>query len=189
MHIPMNPDERNAVRVGMAGRLATAFINSKLTPLIILASLLLGGFAVLKTPREEEPQIVVPMIDVLVSMPGASAQEVERRITTPMEKLVWEIPGVEYVYSTSSPGQSMVIVRYLVGQNQEASLVKLLACRSAELVTREALQLYGGMGYAEESAVSRYFVDARVLSIFEGAEETLALKVIGRSLLEDALKP
>jgi (2S)-methylsuccinyl-CoA dehydrogenase len=69
----------------------------------------------------------------------------------------------------------------------EASLVKLLACRSAELVTREALQLHGGMGYAEESAVSRYFVDARVLSIFEGAEETLALKVIARSLLERLL--
>ena len=69
----------------------------------------------------------------------------------------------------------------------EASLVKLLACRSAELVTREALQLHGGMGYAEETAVSRYFVDARVLSIFEGAEETLALKVIARSLMERAL--
>ncbi len=69
----------------------------------------------------------------------------------------------------------------------EASLVKLLACRSAEWVTREALQLHGGMGYAEETAVSRYFVDARVLSIFEGAEETLALKVIARSLMDDAL--
>jgi (2S)-methylsuccinyl-CoA dehydrogenase len=69
----------------------------------------------------------------------------------------------------------------------EASLVKLLACRSAELVTREALQLHGGMGYAEETAVSRHFVDARVLSIFEGAEETLALKVVARSLMEDAL--
>ena len=74
------------------------------------------------------------------------------------------------------------------GGRMEASLVKLLACRSAEMVTREALQLHGGMGYAEESAVSRYFVDARVLSIFEGAEETLALKVIGRSLLDNALK-
>jgi (2S)-methylsuccinyl-CoA dehydrogenase len=71
----------------------------------------------------------------------------------------------------------------------EASLVKLLACRSAELVTREALQIHGGMGYAEETAVSRYFVDARVLSIFEGAEETLALKVVARSLLEAALAP
>ena len=70
----------------------------------------------------------------------------------------------------------------------EASLVKLFACRSAELVSREALQIHGGMGYAEETPVSRYFVDARVLSIFEGAEETLALKVVARSLLEDALK-
>lgn len=73
------------------------------------------------------------------------------------------------------------------GGRMEASLVKLLACRSAELVTREALQIHGGMGYAEETPVSRYFVDARVLSIFEGAEETLALKVVARSLLEDAL--
>ena len=69
----------------------------------------------------------------------------------------------------------------------EASLVKLLACRSAELLTREALQLHGGMGYAEETPVSRYFVDARVLSIFEGAEETLALKVVARSLMDAAL--
>ena len=73
------------------------------------------------------------------------------------------------------------------GGRVEASLVKLLACRSAELVAREALQLHGGMGYAEETAVSRYFVDARVLSIFEGAEETLALKVIARGLFEEAL--
>lgn len=74
------------------------------------------------------------------------------------------------------------------GGRMEASLVKLFACRSAELITREALQIHGGMGYAEEMPVSRYFVDARVLSIFEGAEETLALKVIARSLLEAALK-
>lgn len=73
------------------------------------------------------------------------------------------------------------------GGRVEASLVKLIACRSAELVTREALQVHGGMGYAEETAVSRYFVDARVLSIFEGAEETLALKVIARGLFEEAL--
>ncbi len=74
------------------------------------------------------------------------------------------------------------------GGRADASLVKLLACRSAEWVTREAQQLHGGLGYAEECAVSRYFVDARVLSIFEGAEETLALKVVARGLLEDALR-
>jgi (2S)-methylsuccinyl-CoA dehydrogenase len=66
----------------------------------------------------------------------------------------------------------------------EASLVKLLACRVAESVSREALQIHGGMGYAEETSVSRYFVDARVLSIFEGAEETLAIRVIGKALLD-----
>jgi (2S)-methylsuccinyl-CoA dehydrogenase len=74
------------------------------------------------------------------------------------------------------------------GRRMAASLVKLFACRCAELVTREALQIHGGMGYAEETAVSRYYVDARVLSIFEGAEETLALKVIARTLIEDAIR-
>jgi len=112
-------------RLGLAGRIAHYFIDSKLTPLIITASVLLGVFAVIMTPREEEPQIIVPMVDVFVQMPGASSKEVERRVTTPMEKLIWEIPGVEYVYTTSSPGQSMAIVRFYVGQNIEDSIVKL----------------------------------------------------------------
>ncbi len=113
------------MKSGFAGRLAAAFINSKLTPLIILASLLLGLFAVMKTPREEEPQIIVPMADVMVQMPGATAKDVELRVTNPLEKLIWEIPGVEYVYSTTSPGQSMVVVRFLVGQVQERAFVRL----------------------------------------------------------------
>jgi len=113
------------MKVGLAGRMASAFVNSKLTPLIIVASLLLGLFAVLKTPREEEPQIVVPMADVIVQFPGATSKDVEQRVTVPMEKLIWEIPGVEYVYSTSSPGQSLVIVRFLVGQDQERAFVRL----------------------------------------------------------------
>ena len=109
---------------GAAGRIAAFFIDSKLTPLIVVASLLLGAFAVVMTPREEEPQIVVPMIDVFVQAPGLSAREVEERVTNPMEKLLWEIPGVEYVYSTSSAGMSMAIVRYLVGEDEEASILK-----------------------------------------------------------------
>ncbi len=113
------------MNIGPSGKLAAAFINSKLTPLIIIASLLLGLFAVMKTPREEEPQIIVPMADVIVSMPGSTSAEVERRVTSPMEKLIWEVPGVEYVYSTSMPGQSMVIVRFYVGENQEAAFVRL----------------------------------------------------------------
>ncbi len=110
---------------GLAGRLAAAFGNSPITPLAVLASLLLGVFAVLMLPREEEPQIKVPMIDVLVAMPGATAAEVENRVTRPMEKLLWEISGVEYLYSTSSPGASLVIVRFKVGQDPEQSLVRL----------------------------------------------------------------
>ncbi len=111
--------------LGPAGKLARAFIDSKLTPLVIAASILLGIGAVLLLPREEEPQIIVPMIDVFVQMPGASAQEVEERVTKPMEKLLWEVPGVEYIYSTSSPGYAMAVVRFYVGQNEEASIVRL----------------------------------------------------------------
>lgn len=111
-------------KLGVAGKVAHYFIQSKLTPLIIVASLLLGAFAVVMLPREEEPQIKVPMVDVFVSAPGLSAKEIEKRVTTPMEKLLWEIPGVEYVYSTSSPGQSMVIVRYYVGEDEEDSILK-----------------------------------------------------------------
>jgi multidrug efflux pump subunit AcrB len=112
-------------RLGPAGRFAHAWISSKLTPLLIAAALLVGAFAVWKLPREEEPQIIVPMIDVMVQMPGASAREVEERVTKPMEKLLWEIPGVEYIYSTSSPGSSLAIVRFYVGQDEEKSLVRL----------------------------------------------------------------
>jgi multidrug efflux pump subunit AcrB len=112
-------------RIGIAGRLAGALLHSKLTPLGILASLLLGVYAVVALPREEEPQIIVPMVDVFVDMPGASPSEVEQRVTRPLEKLLWEIPGVEYVYSTSSPGRSLVIVRFLVGEDEERALVRL----------------------------------------------------------------
>jgi multidrug efflux pump subunit AcrB len=116
-----------SVTLGPSGRLAKYFIDSKLTPLVILASVLLGIAAVIALPREEEPQIIVPMIDIFVRMPGASAAEVEQRVTRPMEKLLWEIPGVEYVYSTASPGMAMAVVRFYVGQNEEASIVRLQA--------------------------------------------------------------
>jgi multidrug efflux pump subunit AcrB len=110
---------------GAAGRIAAAFIHSRLTPLFILASLALGALAVVALPREEEPQIIVPMVDVFAEMPGATPADVEQRVTRPMEQLLWEVPGVEYVYSTSSPGQSMVVVRFKVNEPQEAALVRL----------------------------------------------------------------
>ena len=114
-----------AHKAGIAGGLAGVFIQSKLTPLMIVAAVLLGIGAVQLLPREEEPQIVVPMIDVLVEMPGAGAREVEERVTRPMEKLLWEIPGVEYVYSTSSPGSALAIVRFRVGEDEEGAIVRL----------------------------------------------------------------
>ncbi len=112
-------------KLGLAGRLARPFIHSKLTPLLLLASILLGAFAVVRLPREEEPQIVVPMSDVIVTMPGASAKEIEQRITTPLERILWEIPGVEYIYSTSSPNLATVIVRFKVGEDEERAAVRL----------------------------------------------------------------
>ncbi len=112
-------------KMGTAGRMAQAFISSKLTPIAIIASILLGLFAVINLPREEEPQIKVPMIDIFVSMPGASPQEVENHVTRPMEKLLWEIPDVEYLYSTSSPGGTLVVVRFKVGTDIEAAIVRL----------------------------------------------------------------
>src|ERR1035437_1222163 len=108
----------------LAGRIAHIFIQSKLTPLVIVGPLLLGAFSILQTPREEEPQIVVPMLDVFVQMPGASAEEVTQRATVPMEKLIREMPGVEYVYSISHPGLSMVIVRFYVGTKEEDAVVQ-----------------------------------------------------------------
>ena len=102
-------------QLGTAGRIARAFINSKLTPLIVVTSVLLGLGAVLMLPREEEPQIVVPVIDLFVGLPGADPAEVESQVTIPLEKRMWELPGVEYVYSVSMPGLSMVTVRFYVG--------------------------------------------------------------------------
>ena len=110
---------------GFAGKIAKAFIQSRLTPLIVIASILLGIFALVVTPREEEPQIVVPMIDIFVTYPGASAKEVDERVTKPMSKFLWEIKGVEYVYTMSRPGLSIAIVRFYVGEDMEKSIVNL----------------------------------------------------------------
>jgi multidrug efflux pump subunit AcrB len=122
---PSSPTPNPPSMLGLAGRIAHAFIESKLTPLIVVASVLLGAFAVLMLPREEEPQIRVPMMDVMVAMPGASAGEVEERATRPMEKLLWEVPGVEYLYSQSREGEALTIVRFKVGSDPDASLVKV----------------------------------------------------------------
>ena len=106
---------------GLTARIVEIFITSKLSILLLLASLLAGALALLVTPREEEPQIVVPFADVLLSMPGAPADEVEKLAATPVESLLWQIDGVENVYSASSPGEAVVTVRFRVGQDREKS--------------------------------------------------------------------
>ena len=123
---------------GPAGRLAGTFIRSPLTPLAVFASILLGVVAVALTPREEEPQILVPMVDILVGMPGAAPREVEERLTTPLEKYLWGIPGVEYLYSSSLPGQALVTVRFKVNEPLESSLVKVYDQLTAHAQERPA---------------------------------------------------
>jgi multidrug efflux pump subunit AcrB len=112
-------------RLGLAGRMARPFLRSKLTPVVVLASIGLGLVAVALTPREEEPQIVVPMVDIVVPMPGATPAEVETQLTTPLERRLWGIPGVEYLYSASRPGAALVTVRFKVNEPLEPSLVKV----------------------------------------------------------------
>jgi len=106
-------------------RIVEVFLRGNLSVMLILISLLAGAVALLVTPREEEPQIVVPLADVYVQVPGASAEEVERQVASHLEKLLYQIDGVEYVYSMSKPGLAIVTVRFYVGENRENSLVKI----------------------------------------------------------------
>lgn len=113
------------METGFAGSIAKLFIKSKLTPLLMIAFLAIGIYSAYLTPREEEPQIDVPIADLFFSYPGASPSEVESRIVQPLEKVIANIPGVEYVYSTSMSEQAILIVQFYVGEDIERSLVKM----------------------------------------------------------------
>ncbi|WP_420321482.1 efflux RND transporter permease subunit [Flagellimonas sp.] len=110
---------------GLAGKIARGFIGSKLTVLLMVVFMIIGVYSSFLIPREEEPQIDVPMADIFVGYPGASPTEVESRVVKPLEKLISNIKGVEYVYSTAMKEQGMVIVQFYVGQDIERSFVKL----------------------------------------------------------------
>lgn len=114
-----------SVERGLTARIVELFITSKLSVLLLIASFLVGFAALVLTPREEEPQIVVPVADVLISAPGADAEEVEKLVSTPLETLLREVDGVEYVYSASREGEALVTVRFYVGEDREDSLVKV----------------------------------------------------------------
>jgi multidrug efflux pump subunit AcrB len=115
----------HAAERSLTTRIVETFITSKLSLLLLIASLIAGAAALLLTPREEEPQIVVPVADVMISVPGASAEEVEKLVATPLESLLREVDGVEYVYSASREHEALVTVRFYVGEDREDSLVKV----------------------------------------------------------------
>jgi multidrug efflux pump subunit AcrB len=112
-------------RTTFTQRIVEVFLKGNLSVLLIVISLMVGAVALLVTPREEEPQIVVPLADIIVQVPGASATEVEKHVATRLEKLLYQIDGVEYVYSMSYPGRAIVTVRFYVGENRENSLIKI----------------------------------------------------------------
>ena len=113
------------MKTGLSGGIAQKFLNSKLTPLLIAASLAAGLGGLLTTPREEEPQIQVPMIDVAVGLPGADPEEVVRRVVEPLESILWEVSGVEYVYSVAQADGALITARFLVGTEPEMALARL----------------------------------------------------------------
>jgi len=114
-------------KIGFSGGVAQRFQATQITPLLALVGLLLGAFAVLVTPREEEPQINVTFANVFIPFPGASAQEVEALVASPAEQVLSEIDGIEHVYSTSSPGLAVLTVQYLVGENRTDAIVRLFS--------------------------------------------------------------
>jgi multidrug efflux pump subunit AcrB len=120
------PAPAPVAREPLVQRIVRAFLTGPLASMLLIVALAAGAVAVLATPREEEPQIVVPMADVFVSYPGASAEEVERLVATPLEKLLWQVDGVEHVYSQSQRDGALVTVRFVVGEDRERALVRLV---------------------------------------------------------------
>jgi multidrug efflux pump subunit AcrB len=119
------PAQHEAHSLGIAGRTARLFITSPVTPMILIVSLLVGLIGLFFTPRQEDPQISVPMIDVFVQYPGASAEQVSTLVTEPLERLLLEIPGVKHTYTATERGSAMVTVRFKVGQDMGQSIVKV----------------------------------------------------------------
>jgi multidrug efflux pump subunit AcrB len=165
--------------LGASGRIAKAFLESKLTPLLVVASLLLGAFALLVTPREEEPQIKVPMIDVFVALPGATAGEVERRVVSPVEKALYQIPNVEFVYSTSQPSGGIVIVRFMVGTDPDQAVVRVHS-KIAELLptlppgARPPVVAPRGIDDVPVAAYTLFSKDASPMQLRQVADEVKA---------------
>jgi len=171
------------MRTGIAGKLAQAFIDSKLTPLLMLTALLVGIFSTFLTPREEEPQIIVPIVDMFVPFPGSSAAEVEERVTKPLEKIINEIQGVEYIYSTSMPDFCLLTIRYYVGENTEESLVKLWAT-----LMRHMDKMPPGIQFPLIKTVSIDDVPVLTLTLWSEDYDSYQLRRVGTQLMDEVKK-
>jgi len=121
----MSSDKSDSPKLGISGALARRFLQTEITPLLALVGLLMGLFAVIITPREEEPQIDVTFANVFIAYPGATAHEVEQLVSTPMERILSEIDGVEHIYSVSMPGNSTLTVQFEVGETRDEAIVRL----------------------------------------------------------------
>ena len=171
---------------GLAGKLASSFVNSKITPLMIVMSILLGIAALQSTPREEEPQILVPMIDIMVPWPGHSASEVARLLTAPLEDYLMDLAGLEYLYSISSEDGVLLIARFNVGYDTEDALILI---RQAYDEVRSQLP----MGVLEPQVASKSIDDVPIFALTlygDGGEELdpLLLSDLGEEIAADFRK-
>ncbi len=164
-------------RPGLAGWLARGFIDSPLTPILILISLALGGLAVLKTPREEDPQIKVPMMDLFVSDPGMSATEISRHLVAPLERHLSRIKGVKAVYSESRSGSGVVTVRFHVGEPMGKSLVRIY---SEVMKSRGYLPADAGPVIVKSRDIND--VPVMAVTLYSGSESDETLHRLGQEV-------
>ncbi len=154
--------------MGISGRIAKYFLHSQMTPLLALVAVLLGAFAVLVTPREEEPQINVTMANVLIAYPGASARDVAQTVATPAEQVLSQIAGVDHVYSVAQPGMAIITVQFKVGEEHVPSLVKLY-----DVVNSHADWLPATLGVAQPIIKAKGIDDVPVVALTLWREQAL----------------
>jgi len=154
--------------MGISGRIARIFLHSQMTPLLALVAVLLGAFAVLVTPREEEPQINVTMANVLIAYPGASAEDVARTVSTPAEQVLSQIAGIDHVYSVSQPGMSILTIQFKVGEQHIPSLVKLY-----DVINSHADWLPPTLGVARPLIKAHGIDDVPILALTLWREQTV----------------
>jgi multidrug efflux pump subunit AcrB len=172
--------EENKKHLGIAGKTAKAFITSPLSPLLLFAFLAIGILGLMITPRQEDPQVSVPMADIFVQYPGASATEVESLIARPLEGILTEMTGVDHVYSASMHEQAMVTVQFIVGEDMESSLVKLYDKISSnmDLLPRGASQpLVKPKGVDDVPVVA--------ITLWSNEIDDATLRLVGLDVLQD----